>query len=71
LKLSAAGAVCGLVEYFGLMNFGQGWRGLILSVFVGAIAFFSVILATRYLTGEERRWFESFMKRAVAARARA
>jgi O-antigen/teichoic acid export membrane protein len=71
LKLSAAGALCALVEYFGLMNFGQGWSGLILSVFVGAIAFFSVILATRYLTGEERRWFESFMKRAVAARARA
>lgn len=71
LKLSAAGAVCSVVEYLALMNLGHGWSGLILSVVIGAIVFFAVILATRYLTGEERRWFESFMKRAVAARARA
>jgi hypothetical protein len=71
LKLSAAGVVCAAVEYFALMNFRRGWSGLILSVFLGAIAYFTVILATRFLTGEERRWFESFMRRAVAARARA
>lgn len=71
LKLSIAGIICSIVEYFALMNLGRGWSGLILAVTIGAIAYFTIILATRYLTGDERRWFESFMKRAVAARARA
>lgn len=68
-KLLIAGAICGLVEHFALLNLPRRWIGVFSAVAIGGAFYIVAIFAIKYLSGDEKLWFKNFLKRVVVARA--
>ena len=68
MKLLLIGATVAVVEYLAVKNLPHNWFGLIISLITGGAVFLAALLAIGYLNDEERRWWESLMKRAITAR---
>lgn len=69
VKLLVAGALCIAVVRFSLAVLPHNWLGLFLSFFSGGLIYLGAMLLFRFFSNDELRWCESFMRRAVAARA--
>jgi peptidoglycan biosynthesis protein MviN/MurJ (putative lipid II flippase) len=66
LSLIVSGSATALIEALLFRSLPEGWLWLAISIGMGALVFWGLLLVTRYMDTDEQQWLRRFFARAVA-----